>query len=145
MNVTRIDKDTWVKTFSEYAHKICFEEIARPEKERIDFALLVTEEDSEKPVGYVTCREWDSDTLYWQFGGAFPETKGTAKSWAAYKACVEWTRGRGYKRITTYIENGNRVMLKFAAKIGFLITGTRTFQGAVLLEHLLEFDDAIRC
>lgn len=45
---------------------------------------------------------------------------------------------KDYKRITTYIENKNTPMLKFAMKIGFRITGIRNYKNEILLEHLLE-------
>lgn len=138
MNVLRVEKDTWYQNFSQNAHKIAFGEMQSPDTQRIDYALFVVDE-GDCPSGYITVREWDSDTCYWQFGGALPKAKGTIKSWRAYEACVKWTKDKGYKRITTYIENTNKAMLRFAEKAGFTITGCRNFKGQVLLEHLLEF------
>jgi len=136
-HVKQMDKQSWAG-LSEYAHSVCFEEVKPTENDRIDYALVCYDDDS-KPMSYVTCREFDSETVYWQFGGAFPETKGTIKSYKSYMAMTAWTSER-YKRITTLIENDNIVMLKFAMKIGYKIIGTRNFKGSVLLEHLLEFD-----
>ena len=139
IHVDLITKETWKEHFSANAHKIAFAEIKDPEIDRIDFALIVADDD--KAMGYLTCREFDADTIYWQFGGAFPGTKDTSLSWRGYQAFVEWCRPR-YKRITTLIENTNLVMLKMAMKVGFRVCGVRVFKGDILLEHVLEFTDA---
>ena len=135
MRVERFTAREWA-AFSEDAHRICFEQVKPAQYDRIDFALLVV--DDEKPCGYVTVREHDPETVYWQFGGAFPGTKDTAKTFRGYQLTVDYTRER-YKRITTRIENTNIPMLKMAMKVGFRIIGTRTFKGSILVELLLEF------
>lgn len=139
MHVIQVEKETWLENFSESAHKIAFNEIFEKQRNRLDYALLVVSED-DVPIGYITVRELDSDSCYWQFGGAMPNIIKTVGSWKAYQACIEWASTR-YKRIATHIENTNAVMLKFAAKAGFKIVGVRNFKGSILLEHLMEFDD----
>lgn len=135
MIIERIAKEDWQR-LSETAHEICFAEKKPAAWDRIDFALLAVED--LVPIGYITCREIDAHTLYWQFGGAFPGTKDTIKSFSAYQAMVRYASER-YKRVATYIENTNRVMLKMAGRCGFLITGIRVFDGDILVEHCLEF------
>lgn len=136
IGVLKYEKIKWDQ-FSEDAHKIAFGTIKPVSQDRLDFALIVINEDQNVPMGYVTCRELDSDTVYWQFGGAMPGTKNTKNSWEAYKALVDWCELK-YKRITTLIENDNLVMLKMAMKVGFRISGIRYYKG-VLVEHILEF------
>lgn len=125
---------------SEQAHAIVFGEKLPREMQRIDFALVVRE--GEQLKGYVTCREFDSETVYWQYGGAFPGTKDTHSSWRCYQALAQHCRSK-YKRIGTLIENDNQVMLKMAMKLGFKIQGVRTHfaptKTYILLEHVLEF------
>lgn len=135
MNIVQVDPGTWTEKFSEHAHLICFGKHKNKNLDRIDYALLAVED---SPIGYMTCRELDKDTVYWQFGGAFPGTKDTIKSFRAYQAFRDWHSTR-YKRVVTYIENNNFVMLKMAMKIGFLVTGIRNFKTNILLEHTLEF------
>lgn len=89
-------------------------------------------------MGYLTCRETDAHTLYWQYGGAFPGTIKSSMTWIGYQAFALWCKQR-YKRVVTYIENKNTVMLKMAMKIGFVIQGIKVFDGHILLEHVLEF------
>lgn len=137
IEVRQIDKTSWARYFSENAHRAVFEETKPASKERIDFALLaVTQED--EPISYLTARELDSDTLYWQFGGAFVKFRGTPYSFKSYEAFVEWTKAR-YKRVVTYIENSNVKMLRMAMAVGYRITGIRNYHGDVLLEHTMEF------
>lgn len=136
--VEKISVQDW-EPMSENAHLIAFGKKKPASFDRIDFTLLVRTE--KELMGYVTCREFDHETIYWQFGGAFPGTQSTSLSWIGYQAFVEWCKPR-YKRITTLIENKNTVMLKMAMKVGFRVIGVRNFQGSILLEHLLEFSDA---
>lgn len=127
-------REDWMQ-YSENAHKIAFKEKKDPSLDRIDFALMAV--DGKNPMGYITCRELDADTLYWQFGGTFPGTKGTLASWQVLKTFIEFCRSR-YKRITVAIENTNLVMLRMAMKAGFIINGLRYYAGSLLVEHVLE-------
>lgn len=138
VQVTRVDKQLWKDLYSENAHLIAFDKHKPSHMERIDFALIAGTKDV--ALGYVTVREFDSETIYWQYGGAFPGTRGTHMSWKGYKALSEWCKAFGYKRITTLIENQNTVMLKMAMQVGFRIIGCRTFgdPAKIYLEHLLE-------
>jgi len=135
VEVKQIHKNDW-KVFSERAHLACFNESKDSSMDRIDFALIV--EDGARMMGYLTCREHDSETLYWQYGGSFPGTRESSLTFVGYQAFVAWCKER-YKRITTVIENENIVMLKMAMKVGFRIVGVRNFKGHVLLELVLEF------
>lgn len=138
MRLERLSPANWFD-FSVGAHRVVFGEEKDPSTDRIDYALLAV--DAEKPVAYITCRELDSETIYWQFGGAFPGTRGTAVSFRAYLLFIAYAKAH-YKRVATLIENTNLVMLKMAMKVGFRIMGVRLFKGQVLLEHLLEFQEA---
>lgn len=140
MKIVRVEKDAW-RDLSENAHLLCFDKTKDPSTERIDFALLAVGE-REEPIGYVTLREIDKDTVYWQFGGSFENARGTIKSFQIYQSFVRYSKEH-YKRVTTLIENDNLVMLKMAMKVGFRIIGIRNFKGSVLLEHLLEFENAV--
>lgn len=137
IEVVRIPKEEW-GVFSEKAHLIVFGKVKPKEWDRIDFALVVQKND--KMMGYVTCREHDAKTVYWQFGGSFPGTKDTVLTWTAYQEFVGFCKGK-YDRITTIIENTNTVMLKMAMKVGFRIVGVKSYNGSVLLEHVLELQD----
>lgn len=133
--VTQLHPDEW-NQLSEKAHLVTFNTHKPREWDRIDFALIVQNE--RDMMGYLTCREHDAETIYWQFGGAFPGTRESSLTFQGYKAFVEFCKKR-YKRCTTLIENDNFVMLKMAMKVGFKIVGLRLYNGAVLLEHVLEF------
>lgn len=136
VTIRQVHKEDWA-AFSERAHLACFETHKPAEWDRIDYALLI--ENGDTLMGYATCREWDAQTLYWQFGGAFRGTRSSSMTFKGYQAVAAWSKER-YKRVTTLIENDNTVMLKMALKIGFKIIGTRTFKGSVLVELLLEFE-----
>lgn len=138
MIVNQLSPSQWSE-LAEEAHLLCFNEVRDCSMDRIDFALYTT--DGNKPLAYMTCKELDSETVYLQYGGSFPETQGTANSYRAYQAMLKSLPELGYKRAGTYIENTNQPMLKFAMKAGWLITGTRFFEGTLLLEHTIKFGD----
>lgn len=135
VDIELLTREQW-RPLSENAHLICFSESKPVEMDRIDFALLVKR--GSQLLGYCTCRETDSKTLYWQYGGAFPGAKGTSLSLPGYIGLVWWTKQR-YDRVSTFIENNNLVMLKMAMKVGFRIIGIKTFDGRILVEHGMEF------
>jgi hypothetical protein len=74
----QIHKDDW-SDLAERAHLVVFGEVKKPEMDRLDFTLLV-ESEAGVPMQYATCREIDKESLYFQYGGSFPGTKGTIQS-----------------------------------------------------------------
>lgn len=102
--------------------------------ERCDFVLLSK---NPEPVAFITCHEMDSETLYWQYGGAIDEIKKSHHVIDNYISFIQWSLER-YKRINTRIENTNLAMLKIALKCGFLIVGTFNFNNKIYLELSLE-------
>lgn len=131
-----VDKDTWKKDYSEQAHKVCFSKYKPASYDRIDFAVIAV--DDEQLCGYITCRETNSETIYWQFGGTFPEVIGTVKSIACFDEGLKWAKSL-YKRVIFLVENDNYPMLKLAMRFKFKIYGVRNYHGNILLEHMLEF------
>lgn len=140
IRVVKVSSDDW-KQWAEQAHLVVFKEKSDASADRIDFALVSELEESSRMLGYVTCREHDSKTVYWQFGGAFPGTKDTSMSYPGYQKMVQWCEKR-YDRITTVVENTNYPMLKMHLKTGFLIVGFRVYKGIGLVELVKEFANA---
>lgn len=139
MRIEKIGREDW-KVLSAHAHLSCFGEQKPAYFDRIDYALLAIDEKRDEPMGYVTVREIDYQTAYWQFGGAFPTIKQTLQVYTTYLAALKWMSSR-YKRIYTYIENTNTTMLRIAMKAGFRIVGIRCFEMPLVLEHLIEFSE----
>lgn len=137
VEIKRLSPEEWKKLAFD-AHKTVFGEIREAEKDKIDFVLFATDK-SNTPVGYITVKHMDDESVYWQFGGSFPTYRGTSTTYRSYEMSVNWVQQRGYKRILTYIENTNIPMLKMAMKVGFKIIGIKVFKEHVLLEHILEF------
>jgi len=136
MRVVQIMPDKWAE-LSERAHLIVFNELKKPEMNRIDFALLV-ESKSGEPMQYAECRELGQGSLFMQYGGSFPGTKGTLASVRCFEEILEWAEFANYHRLSFLVENTNEAMLKLAMRMGFLITGIRVHKGKVFLENVLE-------
>lgn len=83
--------------------------------------------------GYFTCIEMDSETIYIQYGGVFPNFEKTLHVLPGYKAMLTVLKER-YLRAWTRIENTNLSMLKMALHFGFLVVGTYTFKNKLFLE-----------
>lgn len=136
ISVERIEKEQWSECFSENAHRICFAEIRPGGWDRIDYALLATEDST--LYGYCTVRELDSESAYWQYGGAFPPAQRSAKAVKSYGAFVDYAKAH-YKRVTTYVDNENITYLRLAFTFGFRAIGVRIFDGKIFVELLLDF------
>ena len=121
---------------SEAAHSAGFGKYKDPAKERIDFVLVA--EHDEKPAAYVTCKELDADSLYFQFGASVGEFRHSPTSWDAFCGFMNYAQ-ENYQRLSMLIENDNIAMLKFAWKAGLKCTGVRYFKKNILLEHSIEF------
>lgn len=137
IRVNVIGATEWADLYSEAAHLVAFGTEKPGSWDRLDYALLLVEEKTDAVTGYVTCREFDHETVYWQFGGAMPGTKGSTKSLVCFDAMLEFAK-LIYKRVTFNVENDNEAMIKLALHRGFRIVGVRNFKGHILLEHLKE-------
>lgn len=140
MAVIRLDKEAWKREWAEMAHKVVFEKHRPGSVDRIDYALLIVNTELNKPAGFCTVRELDSESVYWQYGGTFPETIGTTWVASVYHALIEWTRDR-YKRITTLVSNQNIAYLKLCMKFGFRIIGVRCFKNEIYVELLNDLEE----
>ncbi len=103
--------------------------------DRIDYAIVLKDEN--ELLGYCTCKELDDESVYWQYGGAFPTAQNSSKAVEVYMVLVSWAHEK-YKRITTLVENDNVRYLKLAMHAGFRIIGVRMFGGKILVELLNE-------
>ena len=134
--VRRISAEDWKAGIGEDAHAIAFQKRLTPDMERLDYALLCIEPKTNSPVGYVTVRELNEDSVYWRFGGAFPILSKVSVL-NAFCELINWSEDKGIKRISFLVENNNKPMLKLAMASGFKIIGIRNYNG-IFLEHLLE-------
>ena len=138
VKLEKLSPSEWA-LISESAHMTCFKEERKKSMDRIDYALLTTRDGV--PCSYVTVRELDSRSVYWQYGGAFPSAEKGIKAFNDYCSFVSWHCER-YDRVTTLIENNNIAMLKMALHCGFRIIGIRYFNNSILLELLNDFTKA---
>jgi RimJ/RimL family protein N-acetyltransferase len=130
----KVTADEWA-VLADSAHLVVFETKERSKLDRIDFALLILADD--ELGGYFTCKEMDSETLYIQYGGVFPQFQKTIHAMHGYKLFIKWAKEH-YKRLSTKIENKNLAMIKMALQVGFLITGVNVFKEKILLELSME-------
>jgi len=130
LQIYQLDKAEWTR-FSEDAHAAVFGKVKPTFMDRIDYAWLSVKDD--KPVAYVTVRELDHETVYWQYGGAFPWALKSIWMARSYALALEKQRSLS-KLVTTRVENTNLKMLRLALGHGFLINGVRMSHQSVLIE-----------
>ncbi|MEZ0392071.1 MAG: hypothetical protein ACAH59_07655 [Pseudobdellovibrionaceae bacterium] len=132
MTIEKISLSEWKELHMENMFEDVFDGQRDYELETCDFVLLVRDKYF-VPVGFITCHEMDSETLYWQFGGATKKIKRTLHVAGHYVQFLKWSLTH-YKRVTTRIENTNSAMLKMALSCGFLIYGVWNFKNKIYLE-----------
>jgi hypothetical protein len=123
---------------AQVSHFLVFDVNRPAELNRIDYALLIIDKEKDCPCGFITIRELDADSVYWQYGGAMPQYQKSIAAFSMFESVIEWTKVR-YKRMSTLVKNDNFPMLKFYMRLKAKVIGCRNFHGEVFLEHLLEF------
>ena len=134
----KIPAEEWAEKYSQNAHKAVFNEIKPGFRDRISYALLVVKD--EIATGYVTVREMDDENVYWQFGGVLPTFRKSMTAVCSIEAALAWQKLVS-RRVVTYVENTNSAMLRFYIKYGFLIIGTRTFNGKIMVDLIKDLQD----
>lgn len=137
--IKRIEKDVWKEMFAENAHLAVFDERIKKDKEVIDFALIAVDQDTDDLISYVTVREYDKGHAHWYWGGSFPKYRGRVSALRSMEAILGWMK-ENYIKMSFFTQNTNHPMIKFGVKHKFQIVGVRLAQGALLLEHVIEFD-----
>jgi hypothetical protein len=66
MDVVKYDKSQW-DLVAEGIHQTIFKEVRPSSLNRFDYALVIWDEN--RPIGYITCRETDSESIYISYGG----------------------------------------------------------------------------
>jgi hypothetical protein len=109
-----------------------------PERNRVDFALVVRDSETKELCCYSTIVEMDGETAFMQHGGNFPTAKGNVKTTRGYLRMLNYLR-ENYKTIQTTIWNKNKAMLKLAWAGDFIIQGFNVDKhGDVLLLHEID-------
>lgn len=136
ITVEKILPQYWHK-LGELAHTICFGE-HRPESlNRHHFIIGVF--GNKELAGYFTCLEMDSETVYIQHGGVFPNYEKTVNVVPGYLKMLELLSG-DFRRAWTRIENKNSSMIKMALKAGFIIQGVYVFKRKTFVELEVELN-----
>lgn len=128
LEMEKLTPDEWA-IMSESAIKYSFGWDTWPkERNRIDYALIIKDSETNNLCCYCTIVEIDGETAFMQHGGNFPTAKGSVKTTRGYLRMVNYLR-ENYKTIQTTIWNKNKAMLKLAWAGDFVI------QGAIVDKH----------
>lgn len=127
--IVRLTPTEW-KGLAENAHVAMFSKSRPASMDRIDYVLVV---DVDGVLGgYITVRELDAETVYWQFGGAFEWARKQSIVIREYDELLLAQKVLA-RRIVTKVENTNTSTLKLHLSRGFLIIGTEFWDGKTLV------------
>lgn len=130
MNVVQYDKLQW-ELVAEGIHEIVFGEYRPNSLNRYDYVLCVW--NGSNPVGYITCRETDSESVYIGYGGVVPESRQTEESKEGMTMLLDFLKKK-YMRANMMVENTNVKMLKKAMNHGFVAVGIFNYRGSIYLD-----------
>lgn len=131
-----ISAPIWKENFEQSAHISVFGEEFDPLRTRMDYAILTVNEKDEMII-YMTVQEMDKYTAFLEYGGSFPDKRGSMEVFPAFSESVDYLLKK-YNRVNFYTENKNFPMLKLGMKKGFKIVGLCISNNKILLEHTLE-------
>ncbi len=134
--VKKLSKEQW-QELAQGVHSIVFKEIQDADYNRISYALLLVEKESDVVTSYITIQEMDAKWAYIQYGGAFPNYQKGLYVVRGFHQLLNYLRER-YDKISTFVENSNYAMLKLYMREGFLVTGIKYFRETILLENTFE-------
>ena len=136
MTIDKIPLSEWKSKYMQNMYLESFGGERNDLIEKCDFVLIARNENIQ-PVAFITCHEMDTETIYWQFGGACDNIKKSIRVMSHYVHFLVWCMAR-YKRVTTRIENTNTAMLKMAIHCGFVVYGIWNFKNKIYLELCYE-------
>lgn len=100
--------EKWAEV-SQVTHRLSFGYERTPDMDRIDYALVVTNDN--EPCCYATIIELDKESVYMQHGGAFPNVQKQVYTVKGYFMFINWLKEQ-YHSISTRILNTNVPMMK---------------------------------
>lgn len=139
MRVVRISPEDWAK-HHHVAHTVVFDEEPEADNSCTDFTLVV-EDKEETPIIYTTVSDMAKGHACMEFGGSFPDHRGTPTVGKAFLMLLGWFKENGYTSVSFVTRNDNMAMLKLGWFGGFKIVGCSLSQRGLLLENRLEFTE----
>lgn len=139
--VTKISKEVWEEKYAANAYVSVFEEPYNPEQHTCDFGLLVSD-NTDNLISYATIKNLNKTYACMEYGGSFPDKRGSTHVIQTFLVMIDWLQENGYKKLFFVTRNDNYSMLKFGLTAGFKITGlTINDKKELLIEHTLELEE----
>jgi hypothetical protein len=139
MRTIRVEKDLWLKEFSENAHLSVFEPDVGYEPGSLDFALMTIDEEKDAPIIYTTVKDLPKKGAYIEFGGSFPDYRGSSKVLRAFIQMTDYFRVENYKFVCFGCRNNNIPMNRLGLSAGYIPTGMLYDREKLFLEYTKEF------
>ena len=123
------------QSFAKKAHYVVFGEDREDSLNRYNF--VITARLKGELTAYFTAHEMDSETMYIQHGGAFPNNEKTIYVYQGFNEMVSFCL-KEYKRVSMKVENTNQSMLKLAIASNLLVCGFSVFKDKKFVELIRE-------
>jgi len=141
MKVTLFSRQEWLEYFGNDAHFSVFKESVGDTLNKSFFDAAAVVFDNTLPVIYTTVKQLSEDSVYLEFGGSFPEYRGSFKVLKAFKLLIETFKNSGALMVGFATKNDNVAMQKLGLGAGFLPCGFHTTKSGVFIEYTLNFKE----
>lgn len=139
MEVVNIDRKTWLEKYSKNAYMSVFgrEDHDLQEASLFDAALMVMDEESNCPIIYTTIKQTTAKSVFIEFGGSFPDYRGTAKVKPAFEKLCAYLKEAGAEFVTLSTKNTNIAMNRLALSVGFIPSGMNFNKEGAFVDYVL--------
>lgn len=141
MRVDKFTREEWLEKYAKDAHWAVFEEDFPVHNMRADFILCVVDLSKNIPIIYSTVSELTAKSVCMEWGGSFPDYRGTPYTKRAFQVMMMYFKEFGYEMVSFLTRNDNYPMLKLGFSAGFKTTGLNTNKDGIFLENTLYFKE----
>lgn len=138
MKIEFYEREYWLEHFELHAHAAVFEPGVSRNEGGFHFALMVVDEETDTPIIYVTCLKTTAGGVFIEYGGSFPDFRGSMKVLRAFRAVNEWFKINLFKYAMLATRNTNAAMNKLALADDYFVTGVHTDDGRLYLDYTKE-------
>jgi hypothetical protein len=139
VRVDYYSREDWLKYFADVAHAAVFDPDVVRQEGGFGFALLVIDEEKDEPIIYVTCAKNPAGGAYIEYGGSFPNSRGSQKVLRAFQLVNKWFEEKGFTHSGLMTRNTNKQMNRLALATDYFVTGVHMDDGRLYLDYTREF------
>jgi len=136
--ILAFSREEWIKRFQAPAYQAAFaKDPSDMDPSLFDLAILGVDEETDKPISYMTCKQQSEHAIFIEYGGVFPDFRGSPKSQQFFNDGMTYLQKAGAKIINFATTNDNVKMQIMGLKAGFRCMGCYMDGSKLFLEYSL--------